>query len=146
MDFELPESHRILRGTVREFCEREVAPYARSWDAEECFPSELVPKLANLGILGIGIPEAYGGAGMDTLAYAICVEECARFDGALALTIASHNGLGVGPQTCGLHARSGFRHGLGIDARRRAERDSSPCATCLAGAHRPDGSGRVETV
>ena len=96
MDFELPESHRILRGTVREFCEREVAPYARIWDAEESFPSELVPKLAALGILGIGIPEAYGGAGMDTQAYAICVEECARFDGALALTIASHNGLGVG--------------------------------------------------
>jgi alkylation response protein AidB-like acyl-CoA dehydrogenase len=95
VDFELSESHRILRGTIREFCEREVAPHAKTWDTEERFPSELVPKLSSLGLLGIGIPEAFGGAGMDTLAYAICVEECARFDGALALTIASHNGLGV---------------------------------------------------
>jgi alkylation response protein AidB-like acyl-CoA dehydrogenase len=95
VDFELSESHRILRGTIREFCEREVAPHTKSWDAEERFPSELIPKLSSLGLLGIGIPEAFGGAGMDTLAYAICVEECARFDGALALTIASHNGLGV---------------------------------------------------
>ncbi len=95
MNFELPESHRILRGTIREFCEREVAPHARTWDAEERFPTELIPKLSQLGLLGIGIPEAFGGAGMDTLAYAICVEECARFDGALALTVASHNGLGV---------------------------------------------------
>lgn len=95
MDFELPESHRILRATIREFCEREVAPNARTWDSEETFPAQLVPKLSQLGLLGITIPEAYGGAGMDTLAYAICVEECARFDGALALTVASHNGLGV---------------------------------------------------
>jgi alkylation response protein AidB-like acyl-CoA dehydrogenase len=55
-----------------------------------------VPKLAELGLLGIRIPEEYGGAGMDTLAYAICVEECARVDGSLALTVASHNGLGTG--------------------------------------------------
>jgi alkylation response protein AidB-like acyl-CoA dehydrogenase len=95
VDFDLSESHRILRGTIREFCEREVAPHARTWDAEERFPTELIPKLSQLGLLGIGIPEAFGGAGMDTLAYAICVEECARFDGALALTVASHNGLGV---------------------------------------------------
>ncbi|MEZ4224143.1 MAG: acyl-CoA dehydrogenase family protein [Polyangiaceae bacterium] len=96
MDFELSEPHRILRQSVREFCEREVRPHARKWDAEERFPSELVPKLAELGLLGIRIPEEYGGAGMDTLAYAICVEECARVDGSLALTVASHNGLGTG--------------------------------------------------
>jgi alkylation response protein AidB-like acyl-CoA dehydrogenase len=96
VDFELSEAHRILRSTIREFCEREVAPHAKTWDAEERFPTELVPKLSRLGLMGIVIPEAFGGAGMDTLAYAICVEECARFDGALALTIASHNGLGVG--------------------------------------------------
>ena len=95
MDFELPEQHRILRDTVREFCEREVRPNAKRWDEEERFPHEIVPKLAELGLLGIRIPEQYGGAGMDTLAYAICVEECARVDGSLALTIASHNGLGT---------------------------------------------------
>ncbi len=96
MDFELPEPHRILRQSVREFCEKEVRPHARVWDAEERFPQELVPKLAQLGLLGIRIPEEYGGAGMDTLAYAIAVEECARVDGSLALTVASHNGLGTG--------------------------------------------------
>jgi alkylation response protein AidB-like acyl-CoA dehydrogenase len=96
MDFELSEQHRILRNTVREFVEREVRPNAKAWDEEERFPIELVPKLAELGLLGVRIPEVYGGAGMDMMSYAICVEECARVDGSLALTIASHNGLGTG--------------------------------------------------
>ena len=78
MDFELPEEHRILRQTVREFCEREVKPHARAWDEEERFPHEIVPKLAELGLLGIRIPEQYGGSEMDILSYAIVVEECAR--------------------------------------------------------------------
>ena len=96
MDFELPESHKVLRASLREFCEREVRPKARDWDAAERFPTELVPKLAELGLLGIKIPEEYGGAGMDMLAYAVAIEECARVDGSLALTVASHNGLGTG--------------------------------------------------
>ena len=96
MDFELPESHKLLRETVREFALREVKPRARDWDREERFPIEMMPKLAELGLLGIKIPEAYGGAGLDMLAYAICVEEIARVDGSLALTVASHNGLGTG--------------------------------------------------
>ena len=96
MDFEVPESHQVLRSSVREFCEREVKPHARRWDAEERFPHEIVPKLAELGLLGIRIPEQYGGAGMDMLAYAIAIEECGRIDGSLALTVASHNGLGTG--------------------------------------------------
>jgi alkylation response protein AidB-like acyl-CoA dehydrogenase len=85
----------MLRQSVRDLCKAEVAPRARVWDEEERFPSELVPRLAELGLLGIRIPEAYGGAGMDTLAYALVVEECARVDGSLALTVASHNGLGT---------------------------------------------------
>jgi alkylation response protein AidB-like acyl-CoA dehydrogenase len=96
MEFELPETHRQLREAVRDFCEKEVRPNAIRWDVEERFPKEIVPKLAEMGLLGIRIPEAYGGSGMDTLAYAICVEECARVDGSLALTVASHNGLGTG--------------------------------------------------
>ena len=96
MDFELPEQHQILRAQVRDFCEREVRPHAKRWDQEERFPHEIVAGLAQLGLLGIRIPEQYGGAGMDMLAYAICVEECARVDGSLALTVASHNGLGTG--------------------------------------------------
>jgi alkylation response protein AidB-like acyl-CoA dehydrogenase len=96
MDFELSEHHHLLRSTVRDFFEKEVKPHARAWDEAERFPSEIVPRLAELGLLGIRIPEEYGGSGMDTLSYAIVVEEAARVDGSLALTIASHNGLGTG--------------------------------------------------
>jgi alkylation response protein AidB-like acyl-CoA dehydrogenase len=95
MEFELSESHALLRQSVRDFCEREVRPKAAAWDEEERFPHELVPRLAELGLLGIRIPAEYGGAAMDTLAYALAVEECARVDGSLALTVASHNGLGT---------------------------------------------------
>jgi alkylation response protein AidB-like acyl-CoA dehydrogenase len=96
MEFSVSEHHRLLRASVREFLEREVRPFARAWDEEERFPKEIVPRLAELGLLGIRVPERYGGAGMDITSYAICVEECARVDGSLALTVASHNGLGTG--------------------------------------------------
>jgi alkylation response protein AidB-like acyl-CoA dehydrogenase len=96
MDFSLSEHHELLRKTVRDFARTEVVPYAKKWDEEERFPKEIVPKLAALGLLGIRIPEEYGGAGMDVTSYAICVEEIARADGSLALTVASHNGLGTG--------------------------------------------------
>ena len=96
MDFELDESHLVLQRTLREFFAREVRPFARQWDEDERFPHEIIPKLAEMGLLGIRIPEEYGGAGMDTLSYSIAVEETARVDGSLALTIASHNGLGTG--------------------------------------------------
>jgi len=96
MDFELSEHHRLLRNSVREFARAEIAPHAQRWDKEERFPMELVPKLAAMGLLGIRIPEEYGGSGLDTTAYALCVEEIARVDGSIALTVASHNGLGTG--------------------------------------------------
>ena len=66
MDFTFSEHHDLLRKTVRDFARVEVAPHARKWDEEERFPKELVPKLADLGLLGIRIPEEYGGSGMDT--------------------------------------------------------------------------------
>src|SRR6516164_8001133 len=96
MDFDFSEQHRLLRKSVREFAKAEIAPHAQTWDKEERFPKELVPKLAQMGLLGIRIPEEYGGSGMDTTSYAICVEEIARADGSIALTVASHNGLGTG--------------------------------------------------
>lgn len=96
MDFKLSEHHELLRKTVRDFARNEVLPNARKWDEEERFPKEIVPRLAELGLLGIRIPEEYGGSGMDMQSYAICVEEIARADGSLALTVASHNGLGTG--------------------------------------------------
>ena len=96
MNFEHDEHHQLLRKTVRDFARAEVAPRAQAWDKEERFPKEIVPRLAELGLLGIRIPEEYGGSGMDVTSYAICVEEIARVDGSLALTVASHNGLGTG--------------------------------------------------
>ncbi len=96
MDFDFAEHHQLLRQSVREFARAEIAPHAQRWDREERFPKELVSKLAAMGLLGIRIPEEYGGSGLDTTAYAICVEELARIDGSMALTIASHNGLGTG--------------------------------------------------
>jgi alkylation response protein AidB-like acyl-CoA dehydrogenase len=95
MDFGFSEHHTLLRRSIHDFAEAEVKPHARAWDHEERFPHEIVPKLAEMGLLGIRIPDEYGGAGMDTTSYAICVEELARVDGSLALTVASHNGLGT---------------------------------------------------
>lgn len=94
MDLELPDSHRALQSSLRDFCERKVKPFARDWDRDEAFPTEVVRELGGLGVLGILVDEKYGGAGMDALAVAVAVEEVARFDGSLALTVASHNGLG----------------------------------------------------
>jgi alkylation response protein AidB-like acyl-CoA dehydrogenase len=96
VDFELSEHHALLRSNLRQFFRERVRPHARAWDEEERFPAEIVPELASMGLLGIKIPEAYGGSGLDMSAYAIAVEEAARVDGSLALTIASHNGLGTG--------------------------------------------------
>ena len=94
MDFELDEAHREIQRMVRQFCEEEVRPHARRWDETETFPRDVVAKLGELGVMGISVPEEYGGAGMDRLAVAVVVEEVAKVDGSLALTVASHNGLG----------------------------------------------------
>ena len=94
MDLELPESHRALQASLRAFCEERVKPFARGWDAAETFPSDVVRALGELGVLGILVSEELGGAGMDALAVSVAVEEIARYDGSLALTVASHNGLG----------------------------------------------------
>jgi len=94
MDFELSPTHRSIRDTAREFARAEIAPHAHAWNRAERFPVELIPKLGDLGFLGIQIDPQYGGAGMDTLAYAIIVEEISRADGSMGITVASHNGLG----------------------------------------------------
>jgi alkylation response protein AidB-like acyl-CoA dehydrogenase len=95
MDFELPESHRALQASLRDFCERKVKPYAREWDKDERFPLQVVRELGELGVMGMLVAEEYGGAAMDSLAVAVAIEEIARYDGSLALTVASHNGLGT---------------------------------------------------
>jgi alkylation response protein AidB-like acyl-CoA dehydrogenase len=94
MDFQLPESHKALKEQLRAFCEAKVKPNAREWDKTEKFPHQVVKELGEMGVLGILVAEEFGGAGMDALAVATAVEEIARYDGSLALTVASHNGLG----------------------------------------------------
>src|SRR6187200_1210089 len=96
MDFELTEEQRHLVDTVREFCAREIIPKAREWDDEERFPSEIVPRLAELNLLGLTAEEEYGGAGMSLLDYTLVIEELARADGSICLTVASHNSLCTG--------------------------------------------------
>ena len=93
MDFRLSEEQDLLRRSVREFAETEMRPHVREWDQDQHFPIELMPKLAALGLLGIQFPEQYGGAGMTALDYCICIEELARVDPGVALSVAAHNGL-----------------------------------------------------
>jgi alkylation response protein AidB-like acyl-CoA dehydrogenase len=95
MDFQLDDSHRKLVAMVRDFCVREVKPHAMEWDRDEHFPREVVAHLGDLGLLGMTVPEELGGSALDTLSVASVVEEIARWDGSLALTVASHNGLGT---------------------------------------------------
>jgi alkylation response protein AidB-like acyl-CoA dehydrogenase len=96
MEFELTDEHLQLQRTVRDFCEREVKPHARRWDETAEFPMATVRALGELGVLGMSVPEEYGGAGLDLVGVAVVIEEVARHDGSLALTVASHNGLGTG--------------------------------------------------
>jgi alkylation response protein AidB-like acyl-CoA dehydrogenase len=95
MDFELPDDIKALKRTVHDFCEEHVRQQARQWDREERFPTEVIGQLGELGLLGMRISEEFGGAGLGSLAVAAVVEEVARYDGSLALTVASHNGLGT---------------------------------------------------
>ncbi|MBO9618839.1 MAG: acyl-CoA dehydrogenase family protein [Niabella sp.] len=97
MDFNLSQEHEMLRNMVREFAEKTIKPLAPELDEKEAFSEELTHKMGGLGLLGIYLPEKYGGAGMDYLAYIIAVEEIARVDGSQAATLAAHNSLGIGP-------------------------------------------------
>jgi alkylation response protein AidB-like acyl-CoA dehydrogenase len=108
MDFRLSADQELLRRSVREFAETEIRPHVRDWDEKQHFPTELVPRLAELGLLGIQIPEQYGGAGMSAVDYCICIEELARVDPAVALSVAAHNGL------CSAHIFA-----FGTDAQKR---------------------------
>ncbi len=93
MDFTFSEQQQLLRKAVREFAEAEIRPHVREWDATQHFPRELVPKLADLGLMGIQFPEEYGGSAMSAVDYCICIEELARVDPAVSLSVAAHNGL-----------------------------------------------------
>ncbi len=97
MDFELTDEQRLLRDTVRDFARAEVAPVASELDRTKAFPYEIVAKMGGLGLMGIPFPEEYGGGGAGTLAYALAVEELARIDSSVAITLAAHTSLGTMP-------------------------------------------------
>ena len=97
MDFDLSAEHELIRRTVREFAEGEVAPVAEELDRTKSFPYEIVAKLGALNLMGIPFPEEYGGGGGDTLAYALAVEELTRVDSSVAITLCAHTSLGTQP-------------------------------------------------
>jgi alkylation response protein AidB-like acyl-CoA dehydrogenase len=97
MDFRPSEEQELLRRTVREFAEAELRPHVMEWDEAQHFPMELLRRLADLGLMGIQLAEEYGGSAMSAVDYCICIEELARVDPAIALSVAAHNGL------CGAH-------------------------------------------
>ena len=97
LGFDLGEEHVLLRDTVRQFALERVAPVAEELDREKRFPYDLVAEMAELGLMGMTIPEEYGGGGTDTLAYAIAVEELTRIDSSVAITVAAHHSLGTLP-------------------------------------------------
>ncbi len=95
MDIRLTEEQALLRRSVREFAEAELRPHVMEWDEAEGFPRALLGKCAELGLMGIQFPEEYGGAGMSSVDYCICIEEIARVDPSVCLSVAAHNGLGA---------------------------------------------------
>src|SRR3954470_22973443 len=97
MDFDLPDDHELIRRTVRDFAQSEVAPVAEALDRTKSFPYQIVRKLGDLGLMGIPFPEEYGGGGGDSLAYALAVEELSRVDSSVAITMCAHTSLGTQP-------------------------------------------------
>src|ERR671918_327265 len=95
MDFRLSEDQQLLRRSIREFAEAEIKPHVMEWDEAQHFPGELRPKLASLGLMGIQFEERWGGAAMSAVDYCICIEELARVDPSVSLSVAAHNGLGA---------------------------------------------------
>jgi short-chain 2-methylacyl-CoA dehydrogenase len=97
VNFDLSHEHELVRDTVREFAREKVAPVAEELDREHRFPYELVAELAELGLMGMTVSEEYGGAGADTVSYAIAIEELTRVDSSVAITVAAHHSLGTLP-------------------------------------------------
>jgi len=93
VDFSPTDEQQQLRRTIREFAESEIAPHVMEWDEASQFPSEIIPKLAEMGLMGVIFPEKYGGAGLGYIEYVLAIEELARVDGSVGLIVAAHNSL-----------------------------------------------------
>lgn len=151
IDFSLSDEERLLQQMVRELARKEIAPRAREWDEEERFPHEVMPRLAELGLLGMTVPEAYGGSAMTLQQMAIVLEEVARVDGGLTLTLASHNGLctghiaraGTESQKRRYLPRLASGQALGAWALTEPGSGSDAAALRTRAEHRPDGSWQL---
>jgi len=95
MDVRLSDEQQLLRRSVREFAEAELRPHVMEWDQAQQFPAAVLTRLANLGLMGMQFPEEYGGAAMSAVDYCLCLEELARVDPSICLSVAAHNGLGA---------------------------------------------------
>ena len=96
MDFSLSSEQKLFQKTIREFCEKEIKPLASKIDKEEYFPWELYKKMGRMGLMGMTVPQKYGGAGIDRVSYMIALEEISRVCGSTGITVEAHNSLGVG--------------------------------------------------
>ena len=96
MDFDLTDMHKLFQKTIREFCVKELEPIADKIDKEEYLSKDLYKKMGNMGLMGMTVPQEYGGAGVDRVSYMIALEEISRFCGSTGLTVEAHNSLGVG--------------------------------------------------
>jgi len=93
VDFSFTDEQNQLRRSVREFAEGEILPHVMEWDEAPRFPSEIMPKLGEMGLLGVIFPEEYGGAGLGYVEYVIAIEELSRVDGSVGIIVAAHNSL-----------------------------------------------------
>jgi alkylation response protein AidB-like acyl-CoA dehydrogenase len=147
MDFELTSDQREIQALTREFAQAEIEPHAATWDREHRFPRELYPRLAELGLLGVCIPEEYGGAGADFLSYILVLEELSRADAGVGVTVAVHTSAATLPiLTFGTEEqRSRFvpplARGEVLGAFALTEPESGSDAGSLRTAARPDRDG-----
>ena len=96
MDFSLSDEQKLFQRIIREFCEKEIKPIAEKIDQEEYFPKDLYKKMGKMGLMGMTVPQKYGGPGIDKVSYMIALEEISRFCGSTGLTVEAHNTLGIG--------------------------------------------------
>src|SRR5947209_4925476 len=97
MEFDLSDEQQMIRDLARDFADREIAPRAEHFDKNKEFPYDIIAKMSELGFMGLPVPEEYGGAGADTVSYAVAVEEISRGDASVGITMAAHTSLGTMP-------------------------------------------------
>ncbi len=96
MDFDLTDNQKLFKKTIRQFCEKEIKPISDKIDKEEYFPKDLYKKMGRMGLMGMTVPQEFGGAGIDKISYMIALEEISRFCGSTGITVEAHNSLGIG--------------------------------------------------